>query len=69
MQMYMFDPKKPFFLAPMHGGPGECFATIAEARAEAERKITGDKSNKFVIFKAFELIEPEPVKTRTTAIK
>lgn len=64
-----FDEKYPIALVSMTSTYCGWFRTPEEARKEAENRITADKSQRFVILRAFEIMEPEPVKTRTRSIK
>ena len=68
--MAIFDEKKPFALYNVNSNSfAGHFAEARDAVSEAERLITADKSCRFVIFKALQIIEPEPVKTRVRELK
>jgi hypothetical protein len=65
-----FDEKTPFGLFNI-GTSGFCgwYKDQANALAEAERHITGNKSLRFAIVQAVQIIEAEPVKTRVRELK
>ena len=68
IQLPTFDGEKPWGLVTIGSNAVQWFATENEAVAQAEIYITADKGLRFVVIRAMNIMEAEPVKTRKTKV-